>query len=155
MTKQTSHTPHFNPNRSNANKSKMNILAKILGLHYCDIRVVFEHEGKEIVFIFEGTGFVSVYVNGTQVLRRWNVRARETVLHHANTEYRFITEMIDAWRLKYRISLLVDGSKKQAKVATMFSDVSTLEKVHFSIVPFLIGIIPGTLFGNFILRLLF
>ena len=154
MTKQTLNTVEpININESTY-QSTMKTLNEITGFHYYTTRTVFEHEGNELVFVNESVlGFISIYINGKQVLRKWKVVsnfATDTTVNYEGVEYRFLSGIINWVTCGQRITLIVDDSKAQSKTDPVLSGLSGLQMAHALIAPFFVGMSVGFLAGRII-----
>lgn len=147
MTKQTSNTAELTNANEDTNSSTMKTLNEITGFHYYTTRTVFDYEGNEVVFVNESMlGFISIYINGEQVLRKWKICssfATDTTVHQGGIEYRFISGIINWVTCGQRITMIVNGSKAQSKIDAVLAGLSSLQIAHALIVPFLIGMSAG------------
>ncbi|MBL4672931.1 MAG: hypothetical protein JKX81_11785 [Arenicella sp.] len=130
----------------------MSTLNEIVGFHYYTTRTVFECEGREVVFVNECMlGFVSIYIDGERVLRKWKVVssfASDTSVVHDGVEYRFISGLTNWCTYAQRITMIVDGSKAQSKIDPGLSGLSGLQMTHALITPLLFGMSVGFLAGR-------
>lgn len=154
MTNQASSTKELANHNENSNRSIMKTLNKIVGLHHYITRSVFECEGQEIVFVNENLlGFVSAYINGERVLRKWKVASTFTTditVKYDGVEYRFISSVTDWVASVQKTTIIVNDSKAQSKTASVLTGLSGLKMAHALIVPLLTGILVGFLVGRII-----
>ena len=154
MTKQTSNAVELSNINEDTSNSTMKTFNEITGFHYYTSRTVFEYEGNEVVFVNESIlGFVSIYINGEQVLRKWKICstfATDTTVHRDGIEYRFISGIINWITCGQRITMIVDGSNAQSKIDPVLSGLSGLQMAHALIAPFLTGMAAGFVVGRII-----
>ena len=160
MTYPISNDPRSKSNKSNVSTPKMNLIAKVFGLHHYKLHAVFDYQGNELVCIYDGLGFVDIYVNGViyinreESLNKWSCsKSAQNTFDYAGVDYQFISKYSGG--ITWKVEMSVDGVGIESKDMTLFSGLSSLELLHATLPILLIGFLTGQVIGLFIAQLIF
>jgi len=138
------------PCHPDTEQSQMNSIQKLLGYQYYIWRVVFEHEGAEIVFIndFALGGRVRIYLDGELLHSSWSAVLgyySDSTISHNGVCYRFIQRTTNCLTMAQEVTLYKDGVEIGRKVDEFWSAFSWKQLLHALMVPFALGGVVGFL----------
>jgi hypothetical protein len=108
-------------------------------------RVVFEHEGDEIVFVNEAwLGRVRVYLNGDLAYQGWDwtlmIRSSGWFLHQGKT-YKISSKVTNLISYSQQLTLSVDGQEVDTKLDDMYGKLSLKEIIHIVLGAGIVGVL--------------
>jgi len=106
----------------------------IVGYDLFSFRVVFEHEGDEIVFINEGwIGRVRIYLNGRLAYSGWDwsgMASSEGWFLHEGKTYKIVSKVSNLLTFAQRLTLSIDGEEVTSKTDAFFGKLTMKEVGH-------------------------
>lgn len=136
-------------------KTTMQSLKELVGLHYYETRAVFDVDGKELVYINDNFfGRVSIYLDGDQIYRGWSWlpgMISDITVQHDGHEYRVFSCLRNWVSWAHKVTLIVDDSKAQSKIDPVLGSLKGWSMVHALGGQFLLGGLTGfaiTYFSN-------
>ena len=134
-------------------KSTMQSLNELLGLHYYATRAVFNIDGKELVYINPNFfGRASIYLDGELIYKGWTWlpgMISDITVQHQEHEYRVFSRIRNWVTMSQKITLIVDDSKAQSKFNPVLGGLKGVTLVHALLGPFLFGGMIGFVAGYF------
>lgn len=118
----------------NYEKTTMQSLYELLGLHYYKTRVVFDIEGKELVYTNDNFfGRASIYLEGDEIYKGWTWlpgMVSDITVNHQGHEYRVFSRVYNWVSWAQKITVIVDDSNAQSKVDPVLGGLDAKALLH-------------------------
>lgn len=128
-------------------KTTMQSLYELLGLHYFKTRAVFDVDGKELVYMNDNFfGRVKIYLDGEEIYKGWTWfpgMMADVTAKHQGKEYRVFSRIINWVSYSQKITVIVDDSKAQSKIDPVLGGLDKLSVLHAVVGPFVLGGLLG------------
>lgn len=132
-------------------KTTMQSLTELLGLHYYETRTVFDIDGQELVYLNDNLlGFIKVYLDGEEIYNGWEFISccfSDVCIQHKDTEYRFISSIRNWLTCSQKVTVIVDDTKAQSKIDPVLGGLKGWDLAHAILGTVATGLILGFAFG--------
>lgn len=148
MTNATPHSSSTLNENDDALINTMKSIRELIGYDLHNSRVVFEHDGNEVVFIHNLLSCVRrVYINGEEVFNRFSLTscfASNTEIEWQGVRYRLFTRMLNLASMAQDVTLLVDGAEVGRQTDPMYGAMRGRQMAHAMVGPCVIGFAIGS-----------
>ncbi|RBP48905.1 hypothetical protein [Arenicella xantha] len=134
MTHLTSDSAFNNDNNDNLFSSTMKSIGELLGYDLHTSRVVFEHEGNEVVLVHNMlSGIRRVYINGDEVFDHFSpisTFASNTEIVCNGVHYRIVTRVLNLATMSQDVTLIANGVVAGRTTAPVYGALRGRHFVH-------------------------